>query len=800
MFAVIQWSTTALGKAEASRGIEMTVRAPDRGQVNSSLSNRARKSASSLQEVGSNASASGRVQLQQLKRQIKHLLKEKRAVEIDRESIQQECERYRTLYDSALAGCVVTNAHGKIVEANAAARELLGGDRSKRLIGAMIERFISPKDRPRLRELLTTGVGVGGDVHCQPVRLAASDAEKRSILVSLVAANRTRPRQVRWLLQPNRSQGDGSTISGLFANEHEMLAAIVENCDDAIIGMSLNSQVFAWNNAAERLFGYTPHEMIGQSISKVIPRDRQSEEKHILGRIRRGEQLRQYRTVRIDRMGRPIDVSLTVSPIRNDRGEVIGVSKIIHDITEQRRAEQALRESESRFRVAYEHAPIGIEQVDVRSGKLLEVNAKLCGILGYSRDELLHKTFAEITDPSDLKVERRLLKDLTAGRVSSYTLEKRYINRNHEPVWVRVTSAKAGLSGEHPYRITVVQDIREHKAAEQSLRDSAERMRAIVDTAVDAIITIDERGIIESANLATERLFGYQAKELIGRNIKMLMPDPYQSEHDTYLRNYVTTGEAKIIGIGREVIALRKDRTTFPINLSVSEVQLGNRRLFTGIIHDISQRRNLEKQILEISEAEQRRIGQDLHDGLCQYLVGIGFSAEMIAARIGQQSPEQADEVRKIGQLMRNAATQARDLSHGLNPVGIGEQGLATALATLARQISELFQVACSFESAGSPNVSDRAAAMHIYRIAQEAVSNSVRHGHAQEIAITLKSAKSYLVLAIEDNGRGIKDAGRTGMGLKTMSYRARMIGGNLQIGPRAGGGTIVKCGIPIAS
>jgi PAS domain S-box-containing protein len=740
------------------------------------------------------------VQVQQLKRQIKRLLKEKRSVEIDRESIQQECERYRTLYDSALAGCVVTNARGKILEANAVARELLGGDHSKRLTGAMIERFISPKDRRRLRELLTSALGAGGDVHCQRVRLTASNTEKRSILFSLVAANRTRPRQVRWLLQADKSQRDGPTVPGLFANEHEVLAAIVENCDDAIIGTSLNTQVFAWNNAAERLFGYTPHEMIGQSITKIIPRDRQSEEKHIMGRIRRGEQLRQYRTVRVDRMGRPIDVSLTVSPIRNDRGEVIGVSKIIHDISEQRRAEQALRESESRFRLAYEHAPIGIEQVDVRTGKLLEVNARLCEILGYSRDELLQKTFAEITDPSDLKVERRLIKDLTAGRVSSYTLEKRYINRNQEPVWVRVTSAKAGEQGEHPYRITVVQDIRQHKAAEESLRDSAERMRAIVDTAVDAIITIDERGTIESANLATERLFGYEAKELIGRNVKMLMPDPYQSEHDTYLRNYVTTGVAKIIGIGREVIALRKDQTTFPINLSVSEVRLGNRRLFTGIIHDISQRRNLEKQILEISEAEQRRIGQDLHDGLCQYLVGIGFTAEMIASRIGQQSPEQADEVRKIGQLMRNAATQARDLSHGLNPVGIGEQGLATALATLARQISELFQVTCSFQTEGSPNVSDRAAAMHIYRIAQEAVSNSVRHGHAQEISITLKSAKSYLVLTIEDNGRGMQDAGRTGMGLKTMTYRARMIGGNLEISPRAGGGTIVKCGIPIAT
>jgi PAS domain S-box-containing protein len=452
-----------------------------------------------------------------------------------------------------------------------------------------------------------------------------------------------------------------------------MLAAIVQSCEDAIIATTPKGQIFAWNNAAERLFGYASDEMIGQSILKIIPPDRVREERDILRQVSRGKQFTRYRTMRVDRKGRPVEVSLTVSAIRNAAGKIIGISKIARDVSEQRRWEDALRESE-------------------------------------------------------------------------------------------------------------------------------QRMRAIVDTAVDAIVTIDERGRIESANAATQGLFGYTLEEMIGRNIKMLMPAPYHSEHDNYLRNYLRTGEARIIGIGREVIAMRKDRTTFPINLSVSEVRFGGRRLFTGIIHDISKRRSLERQILEISEAEQRRIGQDLHDGLCQYLVGIGFTAEMIAARVQEHVPQQAEEIRKVGQLMRNAATQARDLSHGLNPVGIGEQGLVTALQTLARQISELFQVACTFRSSGRVDVRDRATAMHIYRITQEAVSNAVRHGHSQAINVQFKSKNSYLLLTIEDNGRGMTTGGPSGMGLQTMGYRARMIGGTLSVGPRPGGGTVITCRIPQAT
>src|SRR6185369_17076377 len=127
------------------------------------------------------------------------------------------------------------------------------------------------------------------------------------------------------------------------------------------------------------------------------------------------------------------------------------------------------------------------------------------------------------------------------------------------------------------------------------LGDTAERLRAILETAVEGIITIDDRGIIESINPSAQKIFGYSPDEAIGKNVKILMPEPYRHEHDGYLKNYRHTGHARIIGIGREVIGRRKDGSVFPMDLSVSEVSLAGRRMFTGFVRDITERKAAEK-------------------------------------------------------------------------------------------------------------------------------------------------------------------------------------------------------------
>jgi PAS domain S-box-containing protein len=167
---------------------------------------------------------------------------------------------------------------------------------------------------------------------------------------------------------------------------------------------------------------------------------------------------------------------------------------------------------------------------------------------------------------------------------------------------VRIANAAAGTncgcaaSGAH--RIDDRQ-AQLHEDTEQALRDREARLRAILDTAVDGIVTIDELGVIESVNRSAERMFGYTSDETVGQNVSILMPLPYRHEHDRYLADYLKAGEGKIIGIGREVVGLRKDGTTFPMDLAVSEVWLGERRLFTGILRDITQRKWTEERLLQ---------------------------------------------------------------------------------------------------------------------------------------------------------------------------------------------------------
>jgi PAS domain S-box-containing protein len=446
-------------------------------------------------------------------------------------------------------------------------------------------------------------------------------------------------------------------------------AAIVEHSNDGIIGQKLDGTIVTWNNGAQRIFGYTAEEAIGRPISILSPADNSDEPSHIVQAIRRGEVVQHFETAGLRKDGTEIKVSLTVSPIRDSAGKVVGASRIARDITLRKQMEQALREGEA-------------------------------------------------------------------------------------------------------------------------------RARAILDTAVDAIITIDAQGIVESFNKAAERLFGYSPVEVIGKNVSMLMPEPFRGQHDGYLRSYIETGHARIIGIGREVTAQRKDGTRFPADLAVSEVHLGHRRLFTGIVRDISDRKRLEQEILEISDREKRRIGQDLHDSLGQLLTGIGFKSKSLQNKMSARGLPEAQSAGQIADLVTQAISESRGLARGLQPVAPGPMGLMSALGELATGITDIFKMPCTFRCPDPVTVDDPAVATQLYRIAQEATNNAIRHGKAKSIEIELKREQGALKLTVRDDGIGFPEtAPRTsGLGLQIMRYRAGLIGATIVIGRRVSGGTVVTC------
>lgn len=329
------------------------------------------------------------------------------------------------------------------------------------------------------------------------------------------------------------------------------------------------------------------------------------------------------------------------------------------------------------------------------------------------------------------------------------------------------------------------------------LRES--RMRqfsALFENAVDAIIIIDKRGVILRVNGSAKKIFQYEPKELLGKNVSLLMPESYARNHDDYISNYVKTGKRRVLGIGREVEGLRKNGEVFPVDLALSEFDSEGETFFTGIVRDITERRKLEHEILRISEHERRRVGQDLHDGLGQMLTGISLISKNLAKRLEDDSHPLAEEMLEVTELMRDADRMSRNISRGLVPVELDGAGISAALLSLTEKTSRIFNVKCTFSGVGEVTVRDSGAASNLYRIAQECISNAVKHGRASEIKIILKKAGDEIELSVADNGIGFPEELKKdrGMGVDIMKYRARVINARLEISQREEGGTTVRC------
>jgi len=250
--------------------------------------------------------------------------------------------------------------------------------------------------------------------------------------------------------------------------------------------------------------------------------------------------------------------------------------------------------AEERFQAVYEQSRLGIALVTAGELRFVSANSAYCRMLGFTEAELRERSAFDVIHPDDRAGARRAATSPAAA--PPLPIEQRQVRKDGGVIWARVlTSPLRDETGREALWLAMIEDISDAKRAEEALRESEARMRAIVETAVDGIVTIGEGGRIESFNPAAERLFGYTASEAIGQNVSLLMPAPYREEHDDYLRNYLATGVRKVIGIGREVVGRHKDGSEFPIDIAVTEFRLGERRLFTGIVRDLTARKLAEE-------------------------------------------------------------------------------------------------------------------------------------------------------------------------------------------------------------
>ncbi|MGF1669644.1 MAG: PAS domain S-box protein [Balneolaceae bacterium] len=454
---------------------------------------------------------------------------------------------------------------------------------------------------------------------------------------------------------------------------------------------------------------------------------------------------------------------------------------------------------EVEFLESIHHGVLLIDQ----EGYITFLNSASEMIFGYEKEEVIGK-HVKLFLNEEVWIE---VKKLIHNQEKQLPVKGKWYccHKKGDKVWVDIRLNKMiNPANSEMQIVATVCDIHALKTIERELEESRARNKAILESSADGIVTIDEKGIINSFNKAAQEIFGYTEDEVLGRNVKMLMPLPYSDKHDSYMNNYLKTGEKKIIGKGREVQGLKKDGTVFPIDLTVSEVKWNNNRLFSGIIKDITNRKILEKRVLEISDEERKRIGQDLHDGLGQMLTGIRMISENLARKLKANSVPGAEEVAEIAKMTGEADEYARSLTHGMIEVDLEKNGLDAALQNLCRRNKKLFNVECVYQTDGKVIIEKHTIALNLYRIAQEAIHNAVKHGEADLVTVRLSNTGKHTSLIITDNGKGFPDGSDpvhegfdTGMGIQIMKYRAGLLGGIFEIVRSDDEKTHVRCLIP---
>jgi len=332
--------------------------------------------------------------------------------------------------------------------------------------------------------------------------------------------------------------------------------------------------------------------------------------------------------------------------------------------------------------------------------------------------------------------------------------------------------------------------IREKLQTEAALK---ERYEDLFENANDIIFTHDLKGRITSINKTGEQVLQRSRQEILSKRLVEFVADEQRAAAEQWL-NQVVKG-ADIPPVELDFIGRSGQRVRLEIGARMIE-QAGKQIEVESIARDITERKRLEKEILEISNREQRRIGHDLHDGVCQQLAGIAYRIDILADQLQEKGARESAEAERVGALVNDAITKTRGVARGLFPVQLEENGLIWALEDLAGNAGNLFGIKCNLSCEEPVPAVENDVALHLFYIAQEAMINAAKHGRARQVNITLAHQGERLVLTIQDDGSGFESpAGNsTGMGIRIMRYRARVIGATLDLTSRPGQGTQVAC------
>jgi PAS domain S-box-containing protein len=422
--------------------------------------------------------------------------------------------------------------------------------------------------------------------------------------------------------------------------------------------------------------------------------------------------------------------------------------------------------------------------------------------LGFTREEWLEdpiRWFHQIHPDDQHRWSVEAAEMISTGKPlrSAY----RVMARDGRVIWFHCEAKMIAAADGRPWLIHGVGfDITDLKRAEQLLADERNLLSALLDTVGALVLVLSADGRVLRFNRECERISGYAFEEVRGRHFGSVFLAPADAPRFRAVLRSLRAGHPVA---GYESDWITKDRGARRIAWS-GAVLAGSAAapplVLSGI--DITERKRMERAILDVSTREQNQIGQDLHDGLGQHLTGIAFMSKVLEQKLAGAGLGEADDARKIVRLVNEAVHRTRELARGLVPVVSDADGLMAALDRWTREVEDLFGIPCRLQCPEPVLIADVAVATHLYHIAQEAVNNAIKHAEPTHLVVSLVRQDGTGVLSIEDDGVGPPEPlpGQGGLGLHIMGYRANMIGGSLELGKGVGGGTVVACRFPLRS
>jgi PAS domain S-box-containing protein len=466
---------------------------------------------------------------------------------------------------------------------------------------------------------------------------------------------------------------------------------------------------------------------------------------------------------------------------------------VARDITEARNSQLEKEKQRDLFETVLANVPASIFWKD-RNSVYLGANKRFAQDTGLRNpDELIGKTDYDMAwTQEEAEFYRRCDRQVLDSGQPLLNIEESQRQADGKEVYLHTNKVPLRDElGEVYGMLGIYMDITERKQAEMALRESEARYRAVVETAADGFWMLDGDGRILATNNAYARRSGYSREQLL----TMSIADVEADEDTAVVRRHMD----HVRHLGSDTFETHhraSNGDVWPVEVHTSYWESGGEYYF-AFLHDMSERMALERSIIEASTAEQERIGRDIHDGLGQQLTGLSILAKAEEQRLRRAGEEQAaDAVAMLGEHTEAALHQARAMARGLRPVEVAPDGLAYALANLAKQVTTTGGVNCRFLGLADLAVEDEVVAMHLFRIAQEAAQNALKHAQATHIEVDLRRVPEGLLLMVRDDGRGIDPGVEHGdkMGLKIMRYRANILGGRLTIDSAPHSGTLVCC------